>query len=180
MKSLLILSLIFVFPFSSYADQDNDQRLLNEIDQTQIKLERDIESLDSNLKILEDRVTRFNKDIIQINTIRDGVDEKHKEIASVEAKYQSIFEKISELKSQNVRLNERVNTLEKDVIRIQGEIGSSEQLIAWITVIVSIIIVLIGLFFSKLFLNLYTNYHVVCSHLPKEVLDKAEGLVSKE
>ncbi|CAH0529205.1 hypothetical protein [Vibrio hippocampi] len=180
MKKIVLSFFILVFSFTSFANQDENQLLLNQLDQTQIKLERDIQSLDSNLKDLENRVIRFNKNISQINSIKDGVDEKHKEIASVEAKYHNIFEQISEQKSQNSRLNEKINSLEKEIIRIQGEIGSSEQLIAWITVIVSIIIVLIGLFFSKLFLNLYTNYHVVCSHLPKDVLDKAEGRFSKE
>ena len=170
MKRLLLFILLSVLLTNTVsADGAEDKKmdsLINQIDQIDNNSKRENEKLDSAIASLENRLSTFAEKIASIQSTKDSVDAKYKEVLQIAANFKELEDKLSKISAQSETLNAKINAIEKDQARMEGDMSSSQNIVTWVTLIVSVLVIMIGLFFSKLFLDLYSNYHVLRSHMP--------------
>jgi hypothetical protein len=97
----------------------------------------------------------------EISAIREDIDAKYKKILQFESTLEAFREKVNKVSTDNASLKTKLSELEKTQTRTESDIQSSRDVVTWVTLIVTIVVILIGLFFSKQFLDLYANYKVL-------------------
>ena len=166
--NIILLSIIFLMSVSAvYASNDNNMMLLEQINEVENTLTKENEELKDKIALLEKRMSKFSSDIAAIQAAKDDIEEKYKDILIKEATFASVQKSINHNKLSIVEIKTDANNLRSDQVRIEGNIDSSQKIITWVTLIVTVVVVLIGAFFSKSFLELYSNYRVVCARYPE-------------
>lgn len=139
---------------------------MNRIDQIENTSDQQISILKQDLNDTTKRVSSFSQDIVTVKNLSIEINDKYKEILSIGSKAKELDDKLSKIAIQIESLDAKINSLEKNQVRIEGNMNSSQNIVTWVTLIVSVLVIIIGLFFSKLFLDLYSNYQVLRSHMP--------------
>jgi len=169
MKRTVFYFLLFslFIPGISFSEEDKFNQLLDQIDQVENTLSKENQELKEKLAQLEKRLSKFSSDIATVQTVKGDIEEKYKEILKKEALFQSITKDITANRLALAEVKTRSDELKNDQVRIEGNIDSSQKIVTWVTLIVTVVVVLIGAFFSKIFLELYSNYRVVCARYPE-------------
>lgn len=169
MKSNKTIFLLFLIMFSSLsrAESDKTDLLLDQIDQVENTLRADNELLKDRVKALETRLSKLSTELADVQSLKDQIEDKYQKILRKEASFDSISKEISANNSSiSAIITDTVN-IKTNLVRLEGDINSSQKIVTWVTLIVSIVVVLIGAFFSRSFLELYSNYRVVCARYPE-------------
>lgn len=167
MKVRVILVCVILFPPMCTVYADNNMVLLDQINDVENTLTKENEELKARIIQLEKRMSSFSTDIAEIQAAKDDIEEKYKNILKKEATFSSVEKSINENKLSIAEIKTDTSNLKSDQVRIEGDIDSSQKIITWVTFIVTVVVVLIGAFFSKSFLELYSNYKVVCARYPE-------------
>ncbi|MBF9002485.1 hypothetical protein [Vibrio nitrifigilis] len=168
MKKLILTVIISLIIFStfSYANSDMASELLEQINEVENTLQKDNDLLRLRIKNLESRLSKISTDLATAQSLKEDIESKYKDILRKEVSISSIGENINENKITIASLKSEINNLKTEQVKIEGKIDSSQKIVTWVTLIVSVVVVLIGAFFSRTFIELYSNYRVVCSHFP--------------
>jgi uncharacterized protein (DUF342 family) len=173
--SLIIFLIPLLFaPCISNADDNKLEQLLEEINKVDNTLSRENKELKNKLAQMEKRLSKFSSNIAAVQTTKEDIEEKYKDILKKEALFQSINNDITANKLALAEVKIKADELKNDQVRIEGNIDSSQKIVTWVTLIVTVVVVLIGVFFSKVFLELYSNYRVVCARYPEIKPPEAE------
>jgi ABC-type multidrug transport system fused ATPase/permease subunit len=172
MKIYYIVIALFstlLLSFNLYADTSGD------IEAIAVQLDKANQSIDANSRRitetfiqLEDRVAKFSGQLTYFKEASGNINSKYVKIIEGLESIKSAQAKLQELQINQGKHEERFSSITADMIRLEKEISVSQTIISWVTAIVSVVVILIGLFFSRRFLELYANYRVICSRLPKE------------
>lgn len=133
------------------------KEIYGEIDRVENELSSDIRSHTERLMHLEGRFSKLSDSFGEIKATRDNVDEKYEKILHIEARMSEFQAKVDTIAS----LKSKVDGLDNSLLSVKSDIRSSQDIVTWVTLIVTVVVILIGLFFSKLFLDLYANYKVL-------------------
>jgi uncharacterized protein (DUF342 family) len=169
MKKKIIHILIFLLflPGISLAEDIELTELLDQIDQVENTLSKENQEFKEKLAQQEKRLSKFSSDIATVQAAKEDIEEKYKEILKKEALFDSVKKEITDNRLALAETKTRLDELKNDQVRIEGNIDSSQKIVTWVTLIVSVVVVLIGAFFSKIFLELYSNYKVICARYPE-------------
>ena len=174
-RGLFVFMLVipFVWPIGYARAEPVDKRIeqiTTELDRIDNEFSVKYSKLVGEMVTLDLKLQNFTKDIAGIGRIQDDVEKKYKAILHIESKLDSYSSKIDDNSKSIASILATVQNTEKNFEGIRGDIVSSKTIVTWVTLVVSVVVVLVGLFFSKLFLDLYSNYKVMVSKL--EVIGK--------
>lgn len=167
LKTVLMWILTFSIVFNVHASSDNNSVLLEQINDVENTLSQENEELKTRIAQLEKRISKFSSDIASMKSTKEDIEEKYKEILKKEATFSLVQEGINENELSIIEIKTNATNLKADQIKLEGNIDSSQKIITWVTLIVTVVVVLIGAFFSKSFIELYSNYRVVCARYPE-------------
>jgi len=153
MKTLSIILIFYMlFPLVSFVyaeEKDSDLDFLSgQLDDLENMVRARLQQLEKRIENLEERSATFSQEFKNVSETSADLRRKHKEAVGIAADFR--------------RLEERIITLEK-------RFSSAEKFITWITFIVSVLVILIGLFFSSKFINLHSDIKLLRYRLESEV-----------
>lgn len=169
---LFIMFHIFCVNVSSASSSEEIQALAIEVEKTNQAIDANSRRITESFVQLEQRVAKFSGELSYFKEAKTGIDEKYNKIIEGLSTLKAIGEQIKNFQLTQVKHEERLNQFKNDITRLEKEISVSRTIVTWVTAIVSVVVVLIGLFFSKRFLDLYSNYRVICSQYSKEKRDE--------
>lgn len=164
---IVLFSLFFMFSSLCIANDEKTNILLEQINQVENTLRSDNEFLKERVKSLESRLSKLSTELADIQSLREEIESKYQSILRKEASFSSISEDIAANKSSISSIKTDIVNMKTNQVRLEGDIDSSQKIVTWVTLIVSVVVVLIGAFFSRSFLELYSNYRVVCARYPE-------------
>lgn len=150
----------------------------SEIEALAVEIDKANQGIDANSRRitetfvqLEKRVADFSGQITYIKQASSSIEDKYEKIIGGLEAIKTVQASLQGIKVTQAKHEEKFSSLATDIVRLEKEIAVSQQIISWVTAIVSVVVILIGLFFSRRFLELYANYRVICSRFPKEERD---------
>ncbi|MEZ8820326.1 MULTISPECIES: hypothetical protein [unclassified Vibrio] len=164
---IVLFSLFFMFSSLCIANDEKTNILLEQINQVENTLRSDNEFLEERVKSLESRLSKLSIELADVQSLREEIESKYQSILRKEASFSSISEDITANKSSISSIKTDIINMKTNQVRLEGDIDSSQKIVTWVTLIVSVVVVLIGAFFSRSFLELYSNYRVVCARYPE-------------
>lgn len=170
-----ILAILLFLPGIAIALDPELTKLLEQINQVENTLEKENEKLNEKLVQQEARLSKFSLDIATVQAAKEDIEEKYKAILKKEALFDTVKNEITANRVALADAKARLVELKDYQVRIEGKIDSSQKIVTWVTLIVSVVVVLIGAFFSKVFLELYSNYRVICARYPEVKPPDQEG-----
>lgn len=138
--------------------------LTKEID----KISQRIDKVDKASTDLDKKVSDLASQIRHINKTLEDIKKTNKEVTEGLVAIKSMKKELDDIKFDQVRHSEKFPSLTTDIKRLENEFTTSQKIVSWVTAIVSVVVILVSLFFSRRFLELYANYRVIRSRFPKE------------
>ncbi|MBB5321901.1 coiled-coil domain-containing protein [Marinobacter oulmenensis] len=165
----MLLIGICIFPCLSYANVTPEvEALAAELDKAQHRIDANSRQISLDIAEIESRISKLTGQITYANEASKNIDAKYMKIVEGLNSINNIWAKLKEVQVMQGKYEERLNSFGTDVVKLEKEIEASKNIVTWVTAIVSVVVILVGLFFSQRFLELYANYRVICSRLPKE------------
>ena len=171
MRAILYMS-TFVLLFFSYnvfaSYSDELQGLAIELDKANQSIDANSRRITESFVQLEKRIANFSAELERSINITKDIRDKYDDVVKGVESTGAMWKRIGELRVTQGKYEEKINFLEKNLIKIEKDISVSQTIVTWVTAIVTIVVILIGLFFSHRFLELYSGYRLICSRFPKE------------
>ena len=171
MSIKLLLAVIFITGAYQAYGQGNEavlQELAIQLEKMRQEIDQNSLRITENFVLLEKRVAIYSNELASLGETRKNINTKYEKILTAEAELKNLAEKFSNYEAELAVIGEKLNQFDKDLDATKNAISSTEKIATWVTLIVSVLVVLIGLFFSKRFLEIYSNYKVLYSHLPEK------------
>lgn len=176
MFRLLKFILCFILAGSAVAQEVSEElmQILLEIDRVENELSMDIKSLKKSFELLDKSFENISADLSEIEALKENIEKRYRSVLQSEANLKAFQEKIEKNIEKMALFEAKLNELDKGQTRIESDVNSSQSIVTWVTLIVTVVVILIGLFFSKHFLDLYANYKVLSSKMADD-----RGVINK-
>ena len=154
------------------------------------KLNQSISNINAQVERLSYEINLNTKEIANDRRVQTGRIEANsqeiKTLAELRGNLKSGVEKFKQIEARLNEINSSFNKIienqagfsaqlqgyDEKYKEIKNEITLSKSVVTWVTAIVSIVVILVGLFFSQRFLELYSNYKVIRAQYSKEKRDE--------
>lgn len=167
MNKYIVLFLVigYTLPATSFGQSDQSQhnQILVELDSIDNKTSQEMKRIKNELEGMQNRLSEFSQSVNEVRASKENIESRYQEILKINASFEKLNQDVIKNSERYVALNTISANIEKDIIRIEGNVDSSQSIVRWVTMIVTLVVILIGMFFSKLFLDLYSNYRVLAS-----------------
>lgn len=160
-----LIFVIALFLFSTQSVEATEVKIiapvLRQLDLLNDDVDKRFESMSDKLSIINEKIRNLGDDIDRVEEFREEFNKKYNEIIQMEANFSNFQEKWTSYLEENAKLRENIRSLENDIANLRSASQTSKSIVTWVTIIVSIIVVLLGAFFSRLILKMYGNYMVL-------------------
>lgn len=174
---VIIISLLW-HSFSLASEEEFD-KVYREIDRLDDFIRHNLNSIQKELEEVSTDITKHTKNIASLNENEKEFDKKYTEIIKIESDFKAFQEKWTEYLQFTRELAVKLDSIKDDISNLRNETRVSKNIVSWVTLIVSVVIVLIGLFFSGVFLHHHGK--ITAIYAEKEVYKKlAEGFKNKK
>jgi hypothetical protein len=176
--ALRVWTLIFLFSaaYSTPATAiDDSQRLiqvLSELDRLESKLKDDADRLEEKVNHNEAKLRDNEKAYSEILELQRESKSVLTEANNYLSELKTLKADIQDARERLAKNETKSNNIETQLAETKTDVRSSGNVIKWVTAIVSVIVIIVGLFFSKVFLDLYANYKVLASRLEPHHSDR--------
>lgn len=159
----LFISILWSGTSSAFDDSDRMRQMLSEIDRLENKIKNDTDRLEEKLNANELKLRSNEKNYSEILEIQKKSEDKLAEAEKLLSTLENLQDGVQDAKERLTKAETNIKNLETQLTETKADVRSSGDIIKWVTAIVSVIVIIVGLFFSKVFLELYANYQVLLS-----------------
>ncbi len=166
---ILIVLLIVCIPAISNATTEEDlATLADELGKTNQGIDANLQNINDTFNKTQERIEKLSGELAYFKEAKTDVDKKFAHITESIGSIKAFTDQVKSIQLEQVKHREKFIALTSSINRLEKDISVSHTIITWVTAIVSVVVVLVGLFFSKRFLDLYSSYRVICTQFPKE------------
>lgn len=181
MKLYLLIPICVFLVFScqsANAEQSIEQlkksliQINSQIERLTYEINLNTRELIENKRIQANRISQHTDEIKKLVDFKNDLENSILVIKSTKKEIKGLNDNYKKIISNQATLTEQLNSYKEKYNDLKSEISLSRSVVTWVTAIVSIIVILVGLFFSQRFLELYSNYKVICAQYPKDKRDE--------
>lgn len=157
--------LLFIIGFPSFvcgAEFDSKFEDLSEaIDNLELETSESSDDLEKKIRNLTDRLESYSQKSEDVRSLGTILQVELREIGSTKKDISIFRDEYQDQVGELSRIRADIENLKEKISDAKGKIISSADTVKWVSGIVSLVVIILGVFFSNRFLNLFADYKVM-------------------